>query len=94
MTLGQISKPDLDEPRIYQIRVKGHLGQQWKDRFNGLSITQENDGTTLLKGTVVDQSALYGILKKIRDLGMPLLSLNSTDLNQSPKADADKTKNG
>ncbi|HMU94203.1 MAG TPA: hypothetical protein PKE43_14450, partial [Anaerolineales bacterium] len=67
---------------------------QWKDRFNGLSITQENDGTTLLKGTVVDQSALYGILKKIRDLGMPLLSLNSTDLNQAPKADADKTKNG
>ena len=61
---------------IYQIRIKGHLGLQRADWFDGLTITLEDDGNTLLTGPVVDQAALYGFLKKIRDLGMPLLSVN------------------
>jgi len=65
---------------VYQIRIKGHLGQQWKEWFDGLTITLEEDGNTLLSGPVVDQAALHGILKRIRDLGAPLLSVNSVDL--------------
>ena len=61
---------------VYQIRIKGHLGRQWRDRFGGLSITLEENGDTLLTGPVVDQAALYGLLRKVRDLGMPLLSVN------------------
>jgi hypothetical protein len=56
------------------------LGQQWKEWFDGLTITLEEDGNTLLSGPVVDQAALHGILKRIRDLGAPLLSVNSVDL--------------
>jgi len=65
-----------DRPVVYQIRIKGHLGRQWTDWFDGLSILLEDDGNTLLSGPVVDQAALHGILKKVRDLGMPLLSVN------------------
>lgn len=65
-----------DTPIIYQIRIKGHLGRHWADRFEELSITLEDDGTTLLTGPVVDQAALYGILRRISDLGIPLLSVN------------------
>ena len=64
----------LDQPMVYQIRIKGHLGPQWADWFGGLSITLEDDGETLLTGPVVDQAALYGLLRKVRDLGMPLIS--------------------
>ena len=66
----------LDQPMIYQIRVKGHLGPQWTDWFGGLAITLEDTGDTLLTCPVVDQAALYGLLRKVRDLGMPLLSVN------------------
>jgi hypothetical protein len=68
---------DSDRPMIYQIRVKGHLSRQWIARFDGLTITLEDNGETLLTGNVIDQAALHGILKKVRDLGMPLLSVNS-----------------
>lgn len=64
------------QPMLYQIRVKSHLGRQWTDRFEELSVTWEEGGTTLLAGPVVDQAALYGILRKIRDLGIVLLSVN------------------
>jgi hypothetical protein len=67
------------QPMIYQIRIKGHLGRQWAYRFEELSITLEDDGTTLLTGPVVDQAALHGIMKTIRDLGITLLSVNSID---------------
>jgi len=65
-----------EKAMIYQIRIEGQLGPQWSDWFEGLSITQEEDGTTLLTGPVADQSALHGLLKKVRDLGMPLVSVN------------------
>ncbi len=64
----------LDKPMVYQIRVKGHLGPQWTDWFGGLTITLEDNGETLLTGPVVDQAALHGLLRKVRDLGMPLIS--------------------
>jgi hypothetical protein len=64
---------------IYQIRIQGHLSTQWTDWFEGLTITLEEDGHTLLTGPVIDQSALHGLLKKVRDLGMPLLSVNSVE---------------
>jgi hypothetical protein len=70
-------KYDADQPLVYQIRIKGHLGQQWMGWFEGLTIALEQNGDTLLTGAVVDQAALHGILKKVRDLGMPLLSVNS-----------------
>ena len=73
------SAHDTDQPTVYQIRIKGHLGQRWMDWFEGLTVTLEEDGNTLLTGHVIDQSALHGILKKVRDLGMPLLSVNSVE---------------
>jgi hypothetical protein len=60
---------------IYQIRLKGHLGSQWTDWFDGLTITLEEDGDTLLTGPLADQAALQGLLKKVRDLGIPLVSV-------------------
>ena len=63
-----------DQPMVYQIRVKGHLGPGWTDWFEGLTITLEEGGETLLTGPVEDQAALHGLLKKVRDLGMPLIS--------------------
>jgi len=70
------SEIDPSQPMVYQIRIKGHLGRQWTDWFEGLTITLEDDGETLLTGQVVDQAALHGLLKKVRDVGMPLLSVS------------------
>lgn len=70
-------EPETDPPMIYQIRIKGHLGQEWTDLLGGLTITLEENGDTLLAGSVVDQAALYGILRTVRDMGMPLLSVNA-----------------
>jgi hypothetical protein len=68
--------PDPDQPMVYQIRITGHLGRTWTDWFEGLAITLEDNGDTLLTGPLVDQAALHGLLKKVRDLGMPLVSVN------------------
>ena len=59
----------------YCFRVKGHLDDRWSDWFGGLAIHRQEDGTTLLVGPVVDQAALHGVIARIRDLGLPLLSL-------------------
>ena len=72
-------KTDPDQPMVYQIRIKGHLGPQWTDWFEGLTITLEGDGNTLLTGPVIDQAALHGLLKKVRDLGMPLVSVSPVE---------------
>jgi hypothetical protein len=69
------SEIDPDQPMVYQIRVKGHLSRQWIDWFEGFTITLEDNGETLLAGPVVDQAALHGLLRKVRDLGIPLLSV-------------------
>ena len=79
----QHPNPDVHPQPVYAIKVKGHLSRQWMSWFDGLTITLEEDGNTLLSGVLVDQSALHGILKKIRDLGMPLLSVNSGDAKRS-----------
>jgi hypothetical protein len=79
------STDDHHEPSLYEIRVKGHLDDRWAERFEGLSFGYESDGTTLLSGPVVDQAALHGLLRKVRDLGMPLISVIQVDSNRSKK---------
>lgn len=64
-----------DGSGLYEIRLKGHLDGRWADRFDGLAITLEENGDTLLTGSMIDQAALHGLLKKVRDLGMPLVSV-------------------
>jgi hypothetical protein len=64
-------------PAVYQIRIQGHLGPEWADWFEGMTVTLEGNGDTVLTGPVVDQAALHGLLKKVRDLGMPLISVTS-----------------
>ncbi len=67
---------------IYQIRIKGHLGAQWTDWFGGLTITLEEGGETLLTCPVADQAALHGLLRKVRDLGLPLISVTRAQTDQ------------
>ena len=64
---------------VYQIRIEGHLSSLWADAFDGLSITLEDDGRTLVTGPAIDQAALHALLRRIRDLGMPLVSVNLVD---------------
>ena len=78
---------DPDQPMIYQIRLKGHLGQQWAASFEGLTLTLEEDGDTLLTGPVTDQAALHGLLRKVRDLGLSLLSVNRVEPGQANGSD-------
>jgi len=83
---------DAGRPMVCEIRIKGHLGRQWEEWFTGLTILLEEDGSTLLTGPVIDQAALHGLLKKVRDLGMPLLSVNfvATDPRESPQSATDE----
>ena len=69
---------------IYQIRIKGHLDRRWTDWFGGMTITLEKNGYTLLTGPVVDQAALHGLLRKVRDLGLPLISVTRAQTDQIP----------
>ena len=65
-----------DQPTAYEIRIKGHLAPEWTDWFDGLAITLENNRDTVLAGLIVDQAALHGVLRKVRDLGVPLISVS------------------
>jgi hypothetical protein len=67
-----------DPLAIYQIRIKGQLDNRWSDWFDGLTIASQVDGDTVMRGVVVDQAALFGLLNKIRDMGLTLLSVNKT----------------
>jgi hypothetical protein len=66
----------------YEIRLKGHLDSRWAAWFDGLTLTNENDGTTAIRGPVVDQAALHGLLQRLRDVGLPLISVTQLDPNQ------------
>jgi len=68
----------VQQPDRYEIRVKGHLADRWAAWFDGMSLTRQSDGTTVLRGPVADQSALHGLLRKINDLGLPLVSVTPT----------------
>ena len=70
---------DPSQPMVYQIRIEGQLGSQWADWFEGLTITPDDNGDTLLTGPVIDQAALHGLLKKVRDLGLPLLAVQRVE---------------
>ncbi|MBP7686264.1 MAG: hypothetical protein KA765_00045 [Thermoflexales bacterium] len=76
MTDAYPTTEDQAEPASYEIRLKGHLEARWTDRFGNMTITLAEDGETLLSGPVLDQAALHGLLKKVRDLGLPLISVN------------------
>jgi hypothetical protein len=64
-----------NQPPVYEIRIKGHVGPQWTEWFDGMSLTRDEAGTTVLTGPVADQAALHGLLRKVRDLGIPLISV-------------------
>ena len=70
---------EFDEQAIYQIRVKGNLDQKWSDWFDGFTVTLQADDETSLTGPVADQAALHGLLAKVRDLGLPLLSVKRVE---------------
>jgi hypothetical protein len=73
---------DLDQPMVYQIRIKGHLDRRWTEWFGNVTITLEDNGETLLTCPVADQAALYGLLRKVRDLGLPLISVTRAQTDQ------------
>ena len=75
------------EPGQYEIRLKGHLEARWAAWFDGLSLIQESDGTTLIRGSVIDQAALHGLLSKVRDLGLPLVAVTQVDPTQMKERD-------
>jgi hypothetical protein len=75
MSATHASTEDHHEPGRYEIRLKGHLDDRWADWFEGLTLTALDNGETLLTGPVIDQAALHAVLRKVRDLGMPLLSV-------------------
>ncbi len=81
-------QPDPGQPTIYEIRIEGHLDREWSDWFEGLTVTPKEDGTTLLSGPVADQAALHGLLRRIRDLGVPLLSVARAPCPRTPHSNA------
>jgi hypothetical protein len=89
MTEERPSTAGHHKPGIYEIRIKGHLDDRWADWFEGLTVTLQDNGDTLLTGPVVDQAALHGLLKKVRDLGMPLLSVNRLEGGQASETHQD-----
>ena len=87
MSATHASTEDHHEPGLYEIRLKGYLDARWADWFEGLSFTHESDGTTILYGPVVDQAALHGLLRKVRDLGLPLVSVIHVEPEQTDVPD-------
>jgi hypothetical protein len=77
--MSALSTGHHDNPGRYEIRLKGHLDSRWAAWFDGLTLTRDSDGTTVIGGLVADQAALYGLLQKTRDLGLPLISVNHVE---------------
>jgi hypothetical protein len=77
--MSEIPADHYDNPGRYEIRLKGHLDSRWAAWFDGLTLTHHSDGTTIIGGPVADQAALYGLLQKTRDLGLPLISVNHVE---------------
>ena len=78
-----VTTTEHDQPWRCEIRIQGHLDERWADWFEGLTITREDNGETRLTGRVVDQAALHGLLRKVRDLGLPLISVNRLEPDQT-----------
>jgi hypothetical protein len=95
-----MSDTSADDPRYdggwYQIRVKGHLGPRWATWFEGMTLTTHSDGTTVLAGPVADQAALHGLLHKVGDVGLPLLSVTQVHaaLSTCPPTNPDNSRTG
>lgn len=85
--MDENSKTDWDKPVVYQLRIKGHLDSRWTGWFEGLSITLVDGGDSVLTGPVADQAALHGLLKKMRDLGLTLVSVSPLDPGLSDRSD-------
>jgi hypothetical protein len=83
MSNSHESTAEYPEPARYEIRIKGHLDERWAEWFDGLTITRDANGETVLTGSVVDQAALHGLLRKVRDLGLPLLSVIRVEPKQT-----------
>lgn len=82
---------EMHEPGHYEIRIKGHLDNRWANWFDGLVITALDNGETVLTGPVIDQAALHGMLRKVRDLGLPLLSVTHVEPGQAGRPDVKET---
>ncbi len=80
--MSEISTGPHHNPGRYEIRLKGHLDSRWAAWFDGLSLTNQSDGTTIIHGLVIDQAALYGLLQKVRDIGLPLISVTQVPADQ------------
>ena len=92
--VGASSSADHTGIPQYEIRVKGHLGSRWATWFDGLSLVNEDDGTTVIRGEVADQAALHGLLHKLRDIGIPLVSLSQLPTDSPPAPPAPHTNEG
>jgi hypothetical protein len=77
--MSEIATGDHREAGWYEIRLKGHLDSRWAAWFDGLGLTHQSDGTTIISGLVADQAALHGLLQKVRDIGLPLVSVTQVD---------------
>jgi hypothetical protein len=82
MSNSNSSDTNPGQPAVYQIRIKGHLGPHWSDWFAGMITTPQDNGDTVVTGLVIDQAALHGLLRKVRDLGVPLLSITEVQPDQ------------
>lgn len=76
------AQPVPGQPGDYEIRIVGHIDTRWSERFGGLRLTHEDDGTTTIHGPVIDQAALHGLLRSVRDLGLPLISVRRVEPDQ------------
>jgi hypothetical protein len=92
MSNNHLPQAPSGQPMIFQIRINGHLDRQWTDWFEGLTISLEEHGDTLLTGPVADQAALHGLLKKVRDLGLPLVSVVQVQLDEAHSLHSKKEK--